>query len=134
MKSFICVALCLLALVQVSLGHNSEEIKECADQYHIKKGDLKEFFEGDQKDVTHDDKCFMKCVLKHSEVLKDDGTIDASAMKDDEPDLVPYAEECSKIEKNDDLCELAYQHTLCMLEKVPKDKLDQLIKEHEEHL
>ncbi|KAK3931445.1 General odorant-binding protein 57c [Frankliniella fusca] len=133
MRSIVSIALCLLAIVQSSMQHHSEEIKECADEFHIEKGEFRAFFE-EKKQITRDAKCFMKCVLEHINVLKEDGTLDASAMKEHDPELLSYAEECSTIEKNDDLCEFAYQHSLCMGEKVPKDKIEHLVKEHEELL
>lgn len=115
------------------MGHSAEDVKkvkECADEHNIKAGDMEKFF--DDKSASKDLKCFMKCVLEQFDVLQEDGSFELTHIKESshEADLLPYAEECVKAaKKNDDLCEMAYEHNLCMNEKAPEDKLKKTVME-----
>ncbi|XP_034251348.1 uncharacterized protein LOC117651416 [Thrips palmi] len=130
MKAF-CVALCVLLALEAAWCHPASEkemevLRKCAAENSVKYDDLKAFL--DDKDVTKDAKCFMKCTMLAFGTLSEDGTIQADDhfKESGHEELAAIAAACTKIEKNDDLCELAHQHGLRML----KQDADGKMKEH----
>ncbi|XP_034251339.1 uncharacterized protein LOC117651411 [Thrips palmi] len=115
------MVVCALLALQCAWCHSpaSEEdiqkLKKCAEEQNVKADDLRPFFE--EKEISKDDKCFFKCAMMAYNMLKEDGTIDAETYMKEHGDeaYLPAVNECIKDEKNDDLCEVAFQHNACLI-------------------
>ncbi|XP_034250425.1 uncharacterized protein LOC117650894 [Thrips palmi] len=127
MKSCV-VVLCVLLALEPARGDSAFEKelkinKQCAAENNVKLDDIKPLF--DEKDLSKDAKCFLKCTMVALAALTEDGTIVLSEHLKEIglEEFLPIADACKDMEQNDDRCEMAYQHIVCMLKQDSEGKL-----------